>query len=93
MITSIGIYLVIIGLASYFIWFTFINKCELESNLIKTLTGDPTYTIDDIMDLIISSIAHLVAIPILIFTGLTFLWPVIITLMIIFIIYRKKYDL
>lgn len=93
MITNIGIYLAIIGLIFYFIWFIFINKGELESSLMKTLAGDPTYTIDDIMDLVISSIAHLLAIPFLIFASLITLWPIIIILMIIFIIYRRKYSL
>lgn len=93
MITSIGIYLAIIGLTADFIWFTFINRCELKSNLIKTLTGDPTYTIDDIMDLVISSIAQLLAIPFLIFITLTFIWPIVIIGTIILFIYKKKYDL
>lgn len=93
MITSIGIYLAIIGLISYFIWFIFINKCELESSLMKALAGDPIYTIDDITDLVISSIAHLLAIPFLIFIALTFIWPIVIIGMIILLIYRKKYDL
>ena len=93
MITSIGIYLAIIGLASYFIWFILINKCELASNLIKTLAGDPTYTIDDIVDLISVAFIQLLAIPFLIFASLITLWPIIIILMIIFIIYRRKYRL
>lgn len=93
MITSIGIYLAIIGLACYFIWFVFINRCELESSLMKTLTGDPIYSIDDIMDLVISSIAHLLAIPFLILIALTFIWPIVIIGIIILLIYRKKYDL
>ena len=93
MITSIGIYLAIIGLICYFIWFVFINRCELESSLMKTLTGDPIYSIDDIMDLVISSIAHLLAIPFLILIALTFIWPIVIIGIIILLIYRKKYDL
>lgn len=93
MITSIGIYLAIIGLVSYFIWFVFINRCELESSLMKALTSDPTCSIDDIVDLVISSIAHLLAIPFLIFIALTFLWPIVIIGTIILLIYRKKYNL
>ena len=92
MIISIGIYLAIIGLASYFIWFVFINRCELESSLMKALAGDPTYTIDDVTNLVISSIAHLLAIPFLIFISLAF-WPVVIIGIIILLIYRKKYNL
>ena len=92
MIISIGIYLAIIGLASYFIWFVFINKGELESSLMKTLAVDQTYTIDDTMDLVISSIVHLLAIPFLIFISLAF-WPVVIISIIILLIYRKKYNL
>lgn len=93
MITSIGIYLAIICLACYFIWFLFINRCELESSLIKTLAGDSTYPIDDTMDLVISIITHLLAIPLLIFTALVFLWPIVIIGTIILLIYRKKYNL
>lgn len=93
MFTSIGIYLAIIGLASYFIWFVFINKTELESNLMKALISDPTYTIDDNTDLVISFIAHLLAIPSLIFISLVFIWPIVAIGMVILFIYRKKYKL
>lgn len=78
-----------LGLTAYIIWFVFINKCSLESTIVKTLAGVDTYKIEDKSDVIVSTIIHIFVAPIIVAT-LFISWYISIPTFIVYTIYKKK---